>query len=671
MRSVTSFPRRVEMLDPVWITMPDGTRLAARIWRPEDAAQAPVPALLEFLPYRRRDGTAARDALTHPYFAGHGYACVRVDMRGTGDSDGVLADEYLPQELADAVSVIEWLAAQPWCTGSVGMMGISWGGFNALQVAALRPPALKAIISLCSTDDRYADDVHYMGGALLIDNLRWASTMFGYQTRPPAPEIVGERWRDLWRQRLEAEPLLLRTWLRHQHRDAYWRHGSVCEDPAAITAATYLIGGWADSYSNAVPRMLERLTCPRRGLIGPWAHKYPHFAVPHPAIGFLQEALRWWDQWLKGAETGIMAEPQYRVWLEDYVPPATEHTHRPGRWVAEPSWPSPRIHPTAWHLGDGTLSPAPQPDAAIAIATPQHCGAAAGAWCAYGAGHEQPGDQREDDGLSMVFDSAPLPDGFDIVGAPVIELDVAADRPDAILVARVCDVAPDGASLRVSYGVLNLTHRNGHDGPVPLPAGEPVRVRLQLNDCAHAFPAGHRVRLALSNAYWPLVWPSPAATRLTAFTGSARLTLPVRPADPADAALPAFPEPEGAAPLRKTALTPPVVARRAAQDQVTGLATLAVTDDTGTYRIEDTGLEYRLASQEDYAIDPKDPLSARADIVFTMEQGRGEWRTRAVTRTVLQATATEFVITATLDAWEGDARVASREWSDRVPRQGV
>ncbi len=515
--------RSVVMHDPVWITMSDGTRLAARIWLPEDAAADKVPAILEYLPYRRRDGTAARDYRTHPYFAARGYACVRVDMRGTGDSDGRLLDEYLRQEQDDALEVIEWIARQEWCSGAVGMMGISWGGFNGLQVAARRPPALRAVISLCSTDDRYADDVHYMGGALLLDNLRWASTMLGYQTRPPDPAVVGERWRDMWTERLHAEPLLLRTWLEHQAHDAYWRHGSVCEDPTAITAACYLIGGWADSYSNAVPRMLERLTCPRKGLIGPWAHKYPHFATPGPAIGFLQEALRWWDHWLKGRDTGVMDEPMYRVWVEDFVPPATEYAERPGRWVAEPAWPSANIAARTWHLGDATLSADPAPPANRVIATPQDVGESAGAWCAYGAGHEQPGDQRADDGRSVVFDSAPLAERTEILGAPVLEATITSDRADALLVARLCDVAPDGASLRVSYGVLNLTHRDGHATPEPVPVGTPVRVRLQLNDCAHAFPAGHCIRLALSTSYWPLVWPSPHAARLVLDSFGSRL----------------------------------------------------------------------------------------------------------------------------------------------------
>ncbi len=663
--------RRVVMHDPVWITMSDGTRLAARIWLPDDAAADPVPAILEYLPYRRRDGTAARDYLTHPWFAARGYACVRVDMRGTGDSDGLLLDEYLQQEQDDALEVIAWIARQDWCSGAVGMMGISWGGFNGLQVAARRPPALRAVISLCSTDDRYADDVHYMGGALLIDNLRWASTMLGYQTRPPDPAIVSERWREMWTHRLNAEPLLLRTWLEHPSRDAYWRHGSVCEDPGAITAACYLIGGWADSYSNAVPRMLSRLTCPRKGLIGPWAHKYPHFATPGPAIGFLQEALRWWDHWLKGRDTGVMDGPMYRVWMEQFVPPASDYAERPGRWVAEPSWPGANIALRTWHLGDGTLSAAPAPPVRRAIATPHDLGEDAGAWCAYGSGHEQPGDQRADDGRSVVFDSAPLIDSIEILGAPVLEATLASDRPDALLIARLCDVAPDGASLRVSYGVLNLTHRDGHDAPRPLPAGTPVRVRVQLNDCAHAFPAGHRIRLALSTSYWPLVWPSPHAARLHLETALSRLLLPHRTPTAQDATLPDFPPPDAAPPLPRTALTPPVTARRAGQDQIAGVATFEVVDDTGRYRIEPTGLEYRLASVERYAIRPDDPLSARAEVTFEMEQGRGAWQTRAVTRTVLRATDDAFLIDATLDAWDGDQRIVSRNWQVAVARDGV
>ena len=195
----------VHIEEHVWITLSDGCRLGARLWLPETALQSPVPAVLEYIPYRKRDGTRARDDPMHGYFAQNGYAAVRVDMRGSGESDGQLADEYLKQEQDDALEVIAWIASQPWCTGAVGLQGKSWGGFNALQIAARRPPALKAIITTFSTDNRYTDDIHYMGGCLLNDNLWWGSIMLAYQSRPLDPEIVGPDWRERWLERLEKQ----------------------------------------------------------------------------------------------------------------------------------------------------------------------------------------------------------------------------------------------------------------------------------------------------------------------------------------------------------------------------------------------------------------------------------------------------------------------------------
>jgi hypothetical protein len=297
---------------------------------PEKAETNPVPAILEYIPYRKRDATRLRDETMHPYFTGHGYACIRVDLRGSGDSEGILHDEYLQQELDDGVAILEWLEQQPWCNGKVGIIGISWGGFNGLQIAAMQPPQLKAVVSVCSTDDRYADDVHYMGGCLLGDNLSWASTMFAYNSLPPDPEIVGDSWRDMWLERLKNNNLWLETWLRHQHRDDYWRHGSICEDFSRAQTPVMAVSGWADGYSNAVFRLLQNLPGPRLGIIGPWSHRYPHLGVPGPAIGFLQECLRWWDKWLKDEETGIMDEPILRAWMLESMPPSTSYRQRYG-----------------------------------------------------------------------------------------------------------------------------------------------------------------------------------------------------------------------------------------------------------------------------------------------------------------------------------------------------
>ena len=310
MQVVDTFPRPVRVVENVWIPLSDGCQLAARVWLPQDAESRPVPGILEFIPYRKRDHTRLRDEPIHHYIAGHGYAALRVDVRGSGDSDGLMADEYQHREQDDALEVIAWIAARPWCDGNVGMTGISWGGFNSLQVAARRPAALKAIITLCSSDDRYADDAHYMGGCLINENLTWGAVLLCSNALPPDPEIVGERWQAMWRDRLENAVLFPELWLHHPVRDEYWKHGSVCEDYGAIQCAVYAIGGWADAYRNAVPRLLEGLHAPRKGLIGPWCHAFPHDSLPGPSIGFLREALRWWDYWLKGVDTGIMDEPQ-------------------------------------------------------------------------------------------------------------------------------------------------------------------------------------------------------------------------------------------------------------------------------------------------------------------------------------------------------------------------
>jgi putative CocE/NonD family hydrolase len=669
MKSVGQFPRRVEEIENFWITLSDGCRLAARLWRPADAEDDPVPAILEYLPYRKRDGTAARDALTHPYFAGHGYACLRVDMRGSGESDGLLHDEYLLQEQEDALEVIAWAAAQAWCSGTVGMMGISWGGFNALQLAARRPPALKAIITVCSTDDRYADDIHYKGGALLCENLGWASTMLSYSSRPPDPALVGEDWRETWHQRLDNMPLLIETWLSHPHRDAYWKHGSIAEDFSAIEAAVFAVGGWADAYSNAVPRLLAGLSAPVKGLVGPWVHKYPHIAVPAPAIGFLQEALRWWDYWLKGIDTGVTDDPAYIAYMQDSALPRPYYDERPGRWITEPAWPSPNIEARVLFLNHDGLGDQAAAETALRVCSPQTTGVASGAFCAMWMGPELPPDQREDDAGSLVFDSPPLEAAVEILGAPVIEVELAVDCPQANLVARLCDVAPGGASSRVTFGVLNLSHRDGHENPQTLEPGKRYRVCLQLDDAAHSFAPGHRIRLALSSAYWPLIWPSPEPVTLTLFGGVSRLELPLRPERCETA--PRFEEPEGAPPEAATELRAPRRSRTVERDIASGNQIMRVINDFGERRIDDHGLATGEIARETYSIQADDPLSARMETHWTETLERGDWRVRTESRTVMWADAENFHIRAELETYENGERVHHKTWETSVLRRCV
>ncbi len=674
MHVVTDFPYPVECRDPVWIPMDDGIELCARLWLPEGAEEAPVPAILEYIPYRLRDGSARRDAMHHHYFAGHGYASLRVDIRGSGDSGGVLTDEYLEQELLDGEAILRWIAAQPWCAGKVGMIGISWGGFNGLQLAYRRPPELGAVITVCSTDDRYADDVHYMGGCLLGDNLSWASTMFAYNSLPPDPSVVGDAWREMWHQRLEGSGLWLATWLEHQHRDAYWQHGSICEDFSRVEVPILAVSGWADGYSNAVKRLVENLPEHCKGLIGPWSHKYPHLGEPGPAIGFLQECLRWWDQCLKGIDRGLEQDPAVRVWMQDSMPPTTRYGCRPGRWVAEPSWPSPNVSYWRLSLAPGRLALDGQrrrEETALTLQSPLTCGLFAGKWCSYAAGPDLAHDQREEDGGALTFETPPLDEALEIMGAPEVELELSADRPVAMLAVRLSDVAPDDKATRVTYGLLNLTHRDSNETPSALEPGRRYRVRVKCNDVAQVFPRGHRLRLSLSTSYWPLAWAPPERVRLTIFDKGSALHLPQRPPRDEDDRLAEFAEPEAAPTIPATTLETGHHNWYVHRDLAEDLSTLEVINDNGRIRLEDSELEVATRAVETYQSRDDDFDSLKATTLWERSLKRGDWEVSTVTRTVLTSTAVAFELHATLDAYEGERRVHCRSWDLTIPRRLV
>jgi len=664
----TSISNAVREVENTFIEMRDGVRLAARMWLPANADAHPVPAILEYLPYRKRDGTAARDALNHPWFAAHGYAAIRVDMRGSGEADGVLEDEYLALEQRDALDVIDWLCAQPWCDGAIGMMGISWGGFNAMQVAALRPPALKAIVTVCSTDDRYADDIHYKGGCLLGENLGWASTMFAYSSRPPDPALVGDRWREMWRERLDGEPLLVKTWLEHPLRDAYWKHGSVCEDFSKITAATLAVGGWADAYSNAIPRLMAGLTCPRKAIIGPWAHKYPHIAVPEPRMGFLQETLRWWDRWLKGMDTGVENDPDYRVYVMDGMRPSTSYDHRPGRWIGAAHWPPEGHREMRLHLSATGLAGAPG-DGSFAVRSPQTTGSACGEFCPMWLGPDFPGDQRHDDEGSLVFDTEPFDRPLEIAGAPTVDLVLTSDCATGFIAVRLCEVWPDGASTRITFGTRNLCHSGDHGEAEPLAPGTPVAVRLQLDDIAYTIPAGNRLRLAVSTAYWPMIWPSAAPATLSLDGSECTVSVPVL--GDTETLAGHFAVPETAPPLALETLRPERHTRDIDRDAASGRQTITIVDDFGEARDPTHGLVAGEVAREVYTIDPDDPLSARAETHWTETLSRDGWSVRTETFTTMTCDETQFIIAARLEAYEDDEEFLVRTWSERVPRHFV
>lgn len=664
-------PHDVVEISPTWIPMPDGTRLAGRVWMPAWAsAERPVPAVLELIPYRTRDLTALRDEAIHGTFAANGYASVRVDIRGSGDSEGLIPGEYLAQELADGTDCIAWIAAQPWCTGRVGMVGNSWGGFNALQVAALRPPALAAIITSCSTDDRFTDDMHYKGGALLTDMLDWGATFLCWMALPPDPAVTGPAWRERWRERiaLAADAPAVVEWLRHQERDAFWRHGSVNEAHGDIVVPVLAVGGWQDGYSNAIPRLLAGLSVPRMGVIGPWAHGYPHAARPGPNIDFLRLAVRWWDHWLRHADTGLLGEPVLRAWMSEAVPPEPLFETTPGRWVAEEAWPSARIEGRRWALAEGAaLVPAgrdPGPAAEVDVRSDQTQGATAGEWCPFGtggAGPELPGDQAPDDARSVCFDTEVLTERLEVLGAPVVRLAIHEDAWPGLVVVRLCDVWPDGRSTRVSYAVRHV-NAPGDAGPVD------GVLELRLDDAGHAFVVGHRIRIAVSTTSWPMVWPEATPGGFRFLAGASTLDLPVRPPRVEDAALPDLGEPWW--PARAADVLQPATAQRTVAERPDGLAEVRNRIDGGRTRVASTGIVVHAGADDTATIREGDPLSARMESMRTVTLEHPGGPVVSVRGTLaLTATAVTWSLTGRLTATQDGAVVADRSIDRTIPRR--
>jgi len=684
-RSASPPEHDVETRFDVRIPTRDGLELSANIWLPRGVDRS--PAIIEMIPYGKDTWRFNEDASRGAYLASRGYVLCRVDVRGTGSSQGVARDEYTAEETRDGYDAVEWLAAQPWCSGAVGMWGISYGGFTAIQVAALRPPHLRAIVPMYATDDRYTDDVHYVGGCPTISELaQYAVSQVGMNAMPPRPaywqrDTVDHRqadWRDRWRTRLDETPPWPIEWLRRQTDGPYWRQGSLAPDYDAIEAAVLHIAGWMDGYTDAAFRMLERCAAPCKVLVGNWVHAFPHDAYPGPNLDWLHEMVRFFDHWLKGIDNGVMAEPSLVWFRREYTEPEPFPATMAGEWQASAAAPSGLTSALELSLADRGALDLPSPDTgggnessgdAYAFNYRPTLGTRAGA--TWGAGWPPAGlarDLRPDEALGLAYTTGQLPEPLDVLGFPKVVLHLRSSASRGAIVVRLTDVAPDGTSSLVSHGVLNLTHRLSHADPEPIPAGTTIEVQVPLKATGYRFLTGHRVRVSIAGGYWPVLWPSPGPASYEILHGPAspsRLVLPRLEAGHPAAAVPAFkttpPDLESAGTGSED---PPVW--QVIEDVMAGSSTVVIADG-GTTVLPDGSALYSAECLEATARDD-DPaaVSFHSDVVYRLDQDGHHVEIGAAQRQ--SSSIDTFEISIDLHVELDGEPFFERRWAKSIPR---
>jgi putative CocE/NonD family hydrolase len=690
-RRLASEPRyEVETRWGVVIRARDGVELSANLWLPVAATWAGtrVPAILEMIPYGKDNWRRNADIARGTYLAQRGYVLCRVDVRGTGSSGGVALDEYTETETRDGYDVVEWLAAQSWCTGAVGMWGISYGGFTAIQVAKLQPPHLRAIVPIQATDDRYRTDVHYIGGCVTASELsQYAVSQVAMNAMPPDPAYRPDTWRSDWLDRLEATPPWLFEWLRQQHDGPYWRPGSLAPDYGAIEAAILNIGGWMDSYVDAAMRMQATCAAPSRTIVGNWVHGLPASATPGPNVDELDELVRFFDRWLQGIPNGADEEPSFTWFEREYARPEPFPANLPGRWRAASAYPHPAVEERAWLLAGGSLplvgrlvAEAPAHDAVpvdgvdVYEHRPTVGTCASLSWGAGGPPNGLARDLRPDESLGPTYTTDPLPEPLSIMGVPVVDLQLSVTAPVATAVVRLTDVAPDGTSSQVAAGILNLTHRRSHEHPEPLRAGSREAVRIELRPAGYRFLARHRIRLSVASSAWPVIWPSPFPATFELHRGGAaasRLLLPVIP--------PAGGAGDVVAPTFKTSPPDqPEVGGEGNADRPVWQITTDVIDDTVTVTIHDGGEDILDDGRRLYAAETleltasaADPARAsmRADVVYRWQEHAFQTEIRA--RSTQTSDASSFDLEVELEVDVDGEPFFRRDWRESIERRLV
>lgn len=651
---IENLPYEVEIVDHTWIPMSDGNRLSAKIWQPKGLKKT-KGAVLEYLPYRKDDFTALRDEIRHKYFAGHGFTAIRVDIRGTGDSEGLSEGEYTQQEQNDALDIFDWITDQEWSSGHIGMIGKSWGGFNGLQMASYQHPALKTIISLCSTDDRYADDVHYRGGVMMgSDMLWWGSTMFAYNARPGFPKFMGDNWYENWLDRMENTPPFVEDWVSHQTRDDFWKHGSISEDYSDINIPVLTMSGWEDGYTNAVDRLWNNLDVPKKAIIGPWAHEFPDLAIPGPQIGYLQECVDWFSKWFVDDQEAVEHEDEYYIYLTDSVEPKTSYDYREGQWI--------NYRDAQFDNLDVFEGMSGQIDLDNNL---QH-GLYSGVFCPFGQKGDLPADQTIDNSLSTTITFTPKTD-LPIAGRANAQLCVASSVEEANIHVRLTDLHPDGQRKLISKGQLNLNHYKSHEFPESLEANKFYDVEFDLDIIGYVVPADHQLEISLSPSYWPLMWPSKEMAQLTVDFDKSSLTLPL--ATDYEVVEPTYPQAEMALPLEKEALKDGYRTRSINNDIVNNTWTLDDFSDEGLRYLPNLGITYGSENSNVFTIKEDDPLSAKVVCDWIVYVEDEDINTEVHTHSVMTSDADNFYLLNELTGYSKDEQVFIKTWEKTVPRQ--
>jgi hypothetical protein len=642
-----------------WIPMSDGVRLSATLYMPDNAkANEKFPALLEYLPYRKDDATAGRDYPIHSYFARHGYVSVRVDIRGFGASEGIPTErEYSEQEQRDGEQVIAWLAAQPWSTGKVGMFGISWGGFNSIQMAMRHPPALKAILAVDATEELFHDDIHYIDGLMHVDefelNMDMAPGMTGAPDYTLDAKVLGPRF--------DSPPWSL-LYLKHQRDGEFWH--SPVRPLSEIKIPCFLIGGLLDGYRDSIPRMMQQVKAPVKAIVGPWNHTFPNDAEPGPQIEWRDQAVRWWDYWLKNRNTGILVDAPLSIYMRNWHPPDPHLKTIPGQWRGETQWPPSNVTNSTLYLWDShVLSTEPGKPATHELRYIPSVGIEAGFWWG-----ELLTDQRPVDAFSLTYDSAPLKEDLTVLGRPHALMQASSSAPLADWFARLSDVAPDGSVTLVTGAGLNGAQRDSMSDPKDLQADKTYSLDIEMHLTTWVFPKGHRIRLAISNALWPMIWPTPFAMTTTLGIGGnsgSHLVLPLVP--PSPYAVPQFSPPE---PMEERkdiqSIGFPFPGEwKVERDELTGKTTVywnGKAEEVYPWGKE-TDLEHLV-----YEVDDNHPdvatITGNADTTLALKDRTLLWRGRLI----VTSDARNFYYKYTRELLKDDQLLKQKTWQETIPR---